>query len=724
MSLRQLAIDIMFNSDVNKLLAVNTAVDDIRDSAIDSGGSIAEMGSVTESATSSMFSKLDGIGTKMSGIGKNMTKWITAPAVGAATALGGIALVKGFDRLVGIDTARAKLKGLGHDAEGVDVIMTSALDSVKGTSFGMGEAATTAANAAAAGVKPGKELTKYLTLTGDAAAIAGMGMGEMGSILNKVQTSSKAYNGELQQLSDRGLPIYQWLADEAGVTGDAVFKMASDGKISSKMLMNAIENNIGGAAKTMGEESFTAGMANMWSAVGRLGASFLDAGGKGGGFFSKLKPLISDITARVDDMGGIAEKAGEKFGDFFSSAVDKVKSAKSTFDGLSPIMQGIVKYGALIGSAFAISIGPVLMVLGSILTKLPPLYSLFTKVSGAVKTAGGIFAILTNPITLTVAAIGLIIGALVLAYNKIEWFRDGVNAAWDWIKESSSTAFGWIRDIVMNVFGVAMEFAMSIVGRFKDFWDTNSAFIMFIVQDRFNGIVSTIQMIMGIIQGIFQIAWPLISGIVTIAWELIKTVISTGIDIVLGLISAGMAILQGDWSGAWEIIRGIGESIWHNIENFFRNVNLFEIGANILQGLINGIGSMKDAVLNKVSDIAGGIASKFKGALQIFSPSRLFKEYGVNTMMGYQIGFEDQAEHASDAAENVGYDIAGSFNPETSPPSNQSSTQGVSFNPRVEIIIQGDADGQDVKRELERYFPELMEEFFAMLAAKRGGEPA
>src|SRR5699024_4446164 len=141
-------------------------------------------------------------------------------------------------------------------------------------------------------------------------AIAGTDMSEMGSIFNKVQTAQRAYSGDLNQLADRGIPIYQWLADEAGVTAEEVRDMASDGEISSKMFLNAIDKNIGGAAKKIGEKSFTAALANMWAAVGRLGASFLDAGNKGGGLFSKLKPLINEFTDQLDNMGGYAERAG------------------------------------------------------------------------------------------------------------------------------------------------------------------------------------------------------------------------------------------------------------------------------------------------------------------------------------------------------------------------------------------------------------------------------
>ena len=232
------------------------------------------------------------LGQSISNVGDALTRKITMPAAAAASALTGITLVKGFNRLVGIDTAQAKLKGLGHDAKSVEEIMNSALESVKGTSYGMDEAATTAASAVAAGIEPGKELTRYLSLTGDAAAIAGASMGEMGSIFNKVQTAQKAYTGELNMLADRGIPIFQWLAEEAGVTAEEVRDMASEGKISSEMFLEAIENNIGGAAKTMGEESFTAGIANIGAAISRVGANFLDAGGEGKGFFSTIKPLI------------------------------------------------------------------------------------------------------------------------------------------------------------------------------------------------------------------------------------------------------------------------------------------------------------------------------------------------------------------------------------------------------------------------------------------------
>ena len=131
-------------------------------------------------------------GDKIHSVGSTLDSHITKPALVAGAALGTLILTKGFARLTGIDNARAKLLGLGHTAESVSAIMDSALDSVRGTSYGMDAAATTAAGAVAAGVELGEDLTRYLSLTADVAAIAGIEMSEMGQIMNKVQTSGKA----------------------------------------------------------------------------------------------------------------------------------------------------------------------------------------------------------------------------------------------------------------------------------------------------------------------------------------------------------------------------------------------------------------------------------------------------------------------------------------------------------------------------------------------------
>src|SRR5690606_10457918 len=120
---------------------------------------------------------------------KSLWSKVTQYGAIAAAAIGGLFTAKilsgGLSRALNIEDAQAKLKGLGHDTETVTGIMQNALAAVKGTAFGLDQAATIAASAVAAGIKPGQQLERYLRLTADAATIAGSSLSEMGSILNK-----------------------------------------------------------------------------------------------------------------------------------------------------------------------------------------------------------------------------------------------------------------------------------------------------------------------------------------------------------------------------------------------------------------------------------------------------------------------------------------------------------------------------------------------------------
>ena len=131
------------------------------------------------------------IGSKISsGIGKTLKAGVIGVGAAAGGALAG-SIAKGLGRLNSLDQASAKLEALGNSGQEVDGIMSNALASVKGTAFGIGEAAGTAATMVASGVKPGKELESVLTGVADSAAIAGVGMDDMGLICGKVAAKGK-----------------------------------------------------------------------------------------------------------------------------------------------------------------------------------------------------------------------------------------------------------------------------------------------------------------------------------------------------------------------------------------------------------------------------------------------------------------------------------------------------------------------------------------------------
>lgn len=253
-----------------------------------------------EKKGTSVFSKIGGF-----------AKGAALAAAGAAAAITGLAVKGGFERMLKIEDAQAKLEGLGHSVEAVDTIMDSALASVKGTAYGLDTAATVAASAVAAGIKPGQDLEKYLRLTADAATIAGISMDEMGSIMNKVQTNGRAMTENLNQLSDRGIPILQWLADEYGVTAAEMSKMVSQGKVDAETFNKVLQENIGGAALKSGETTRGA-WANMLAALSRVGVALLED------VFPYFKDTFNGITVFLDDLTGRIGPFAEAFAEAFN----------------------------------------------------------------------------------------------------------------------------------------------------------------------------------------------------------------------------------------------------------------------------------------------------------------------------------------------------------------------------------------------------------------------
>lgn len=204
--------------------------------------------------------------------------------------------MKGWSRLTAIEDARAKLEGLGNGAVATDTIMANALAAVKGTAFGLDEAATAAAGAVAAGIRPGQQLEAVLKSVANSAAAAGIGIADMGAIYNKVASLGKAQNEVLQQVAERGLPIYQKLAEQFGATTDEVFKMATKGQIGFEQFQKAMTAAAGTVADEMGKTT-TGMIRNMGAALGRFGATALE----------KVQPIaksvFGSITAGADEAG-------------------------------------------------------------------------------------------------------------------------------------------------------------------------------------------------------------------------------------------------------------------------------------------------------------------------------------------------------------------------------------------------------------------------------------
>lgn len=383
---------------------------------------------------------------------KKLTSFGTKAAkitAGVAAGFASMALASGWSRMTKIDNAKVKLEAIGNSAEDVSKIMDNALASVKGTAYGMDAAATTAASAVAAGIKPGKSLEKYLSSVADAAAVANIEMDEMGSIFNKVATKGKADNEVLTQLSEKGIPIYQYLAKEIGTTSEKVFEMAKDGEIDLKTFQKAVKNNIGGAAKEIGSKTITGAISNLKASISRIGANFLGSADDESSFAGQILPLLNKAT---EAFGKLEDKAKVWGGRFGKKVGDGVAWISENFDTIKKVASAALPIIAGFYSA--------LLAYNGIMKVKKGLFGLADAIKN-VKMAGGLLKALLsgNPIMLVAIAIGVLVTAFITLYRKSETFRKIVNALWNILKR------------------VARFIAATLIKKFKDFKETVEAVI-------------------------------------------------------------------------------------------------------------------------------------------------------------------------------------------------------------------------------------------------------
>jgi phage-related minor tail protein len=139
--------------------------------------------------------------------------------------------------------------------------------------------------------------------------------------------------------------------------------------------------------------------------------------------------------------------------------------------------------------------------------------------------------------------------------------------------------------------------------------------------------------------------------------------------------------------------------IWNSIVNFLKSIDLVQIGKNIIQGLINGLGSLKDRALAKAAEIANGIKSRIKSALGIHSPSRVMMELGEYTGEGFVLGLQSAIRDIQRVSDQ--FSTATTTIPMTATTSAPQTTERIN-NITINNYGSGDQTGQSMMNALRR----------------------
>ena len=687
------------------------ALDNVGDEMKDTGKETDNLGNElddTGESTKDLGKEMDETGKKTSVFGDVLKASLVSEAiiaglksvvnmvksVGSAIGdfVGKMVIQGGFDRAMNIEQARFKLKGLGHDAENVDAIMENALNSVRGTAYGLGDAATVAASAVAAGVQTGEELERTLRLVADASAISGRSMEEMGAVFNKIAASNKVTGREVNQLLQAGIPITQLLSETLGVSVEEVNKLVSEGKVGMPEFQDAVEKGMGGAALAIGG-TFQGSVANAKAAFARIGESFLTP------LTQSLTPALGIITGLVDDIGkGTLDNVDSKISelqdilseagaDLIGAIEPLIKNAITIVSALLPMVINVIV--DILPSVVTAGISLVFSLLDGIISVLPKIAEAgLTLVLGLVN---GIIAALPQLITAAVqiitalvqgltAAIPTLIptiidavilicqtlvenlpmlldAALQLILGLTQGLLDAIPQLVDALPAIIIAIVDFVLGAIPQIIDAGIQLLVSLVDALPKIITAIVAAIPKIIDGLIKAVLNSIPQIINagirllaslvqalpqIINSIIQAIPQIITGIINAVVRNIPQIIKAGVQLLVSLVQNLPTIIKEIVKAIPLIITGIVTAIIQLIPE------LAKAGLELIKGLWQGISDAGAWLRDKISGFFGGVVSSIKNFFGIKSPSTLFRDlFGKNMALGIGVGFAEEMENVA-----------------------------------------------------------------------------
>jgi phage-related protein len=312
----------------------------------------------------------------------------------------------------------------------------------------------------------------------------------------------------------------------------------------------------------------------------------------------------------------------------------------------------------------------------------------------------------TSPMLLIPLAIAAVVAAFVIAYIKIKPFRDVINDIGKAIKTAfldsinavviafkAFVAFfenlwkmvtdivkkyglfilaavapiigiplliithwnqiiGFMSNLWNTIWNTVTHFTSSIINTIANFWSTVVNFFKRLVNDATSAMAALPGRVAGAIAGLVGAVVNIVSQMWHSAVSAVQSFVSDAASaagqlvgrIVSALSGLGGAV-RGAVSAAFSGIRGIVTGAFGDAASW-----LYDIGASIIQGLINGIKSAIGGIGSAVSGI-GGLIKKLKGPLP--KDLTLLTEEGQAIIQGLINGINSRVPHLTQAMQGV-----------------------------------------------------------------------
>ncbi len=385
--------------------------------------------------------------------------------------------------------------------------------------------------------------------------------------------------------------------------------------------------------------------------------------------------LSGQITLLKSQLEGIGIKLSNILMPILKSIIEKISSLLDWVSKLNPTAQKII----VVIAAVVAAIGPLLITVGKLVSSIGTIMvhgPMIASVFGAIKTAvTGLFSVLAaNPIVLVIMAI---IAAVVLLWNKCEWFRnlviavfeviknavmklwENIKAIWDFVYpyfmalwESIKTSVQPLIEAIAGAFSAIWEFIKVIWDKVQPYFATiwENIKIIFSVVGTVLGTYFSIawevikaiwdlvypyfQMIWENIKVVFSVVSTTLGGFFETAWTIIKAVWDNVIgyftviwQTIEGIFSVVTAVFQGDFEGAWQAIKGIVDAwasyfqnIWDNIKAVFSSVvdffsNSFQAAWDGIKNIFGNVGNFFQSIWDNIKNIFSNVGTAIGNAI-------------------------------------------------------------------------------------------------------------
>ncbi|MBU5607273.1 tape measure protein [Staphylococcus epidermidis] len=525
----------------------------------------------------SVGSNMQNVGQQAQNLGSSLTSKITKPALVAGTAMAGITAKLGFDRLVGLDTAKAKLEGLGYSTKEVGSITDQVTHAIQGGMTTMAEGTDVAAGALAAGVKQGKELEKYIKLVGDAAVGSNRPVSEMAMIFNRVQGQGKLMTQELNMIEE-GMPGFSnAMSKHLGVSYDAFREMVTNGEVSSKEFLEVMDDFAGGMAGAY-SKSWKGMVQNSKAYIGQIGEAFLSS------TFEQAKGGLHEFESMLKSPGAKewAAKTGEQLGNTLASIGNGIKGLIDWWQNLDGSTQktlgGIVKWLGIT----LVTMGPVLTIFGKFVRTIGGMFSgLSTLITfmirhNAAAKMSAVGQAVWNGVTATARGIAngyrLAIAALSTS-QTIQALKTKIAAtattAWTAVTKGAALAtkgLGLAIRFMTGPVGIVITAIGLLVAGLIHLWKTNSSFRNSVIT-AWTAIKNAAVAIFGFIKTHIVAIWNVIKASTITVWNGIKTVaVATWNGIKLAILHP-IRTLKTILSTIWNAMKNSAIKIWTALKN-------------------------------------------------------------------------------------------------------------------------------------------------------------